>query len=90
MGMYRLREGEPCSHPGCLNHKSHPCEGCGRTAGILKRKHEWRAATRNDKYISIADGKSIEDYSVCTHCSVATDDIHHKDIDEYKCESMYD
>jgi hypothetical protein len=25
-----LRDGEPCSHPGCLNHLSHPCEGCGR------------------------------------------------------------
>jgi len=28
-----LREGEPCSHPGCLHHVSHPCEGCGRVAG---------------------------------------------------------
>lgn len=28
-----LRDGEPCSHPGCLNHVSHPCEGCGRVAG---------------------------------------------------------
>lgn len=26
-------DGEPCSHPGCLNHVTHPCEGCGRTAG---------------------------------------------------------
>jgi len=25
-----LKPGEPCSHPGCLNHKTHPCEGCGR------------------------------------------------------------
>lgn len=28
------RYGEPCSHHGCLNHISHPCEGCGRIAGI--------------------------------------------------------
>lgn len=28
-----LREGEPCSHRGCLNHISHPCEGCGRVGG---------------------------------------------------------
>lgn len=21
---------EPCSHPGCAHHVSHPCEGCGR------------------------------------------------------------
>lgn len=26
-------EGEPCSHPGCLNHRTHPCEGCGRIGG---------------------------------------------------------
>jgi hypothetical protein len=29
-----LRDGEPCNHPGCLSHISHPCEGCGRTAGV--------------------------------------------------------
>ena len=28
-----LKDGQPCSHPGCLNHVSHPCEGCGRIAG---------------------------------------------------------
>ena len=25
--------GEPCDHPGCLSHHSHPCEGCGRIGG---------------------------------------------------------
>jgi len=28
-----LEDGEPCGHPGCLNHVTHPCEGCGRIAG---------------------------------------------------------
>jgi hypothetical protein len=28
-----LREGEPCGHPGCLSHRTHPCEGCGRIGG---------------------------------------------------------
>lgn len=28
-----LLDGEPCNHPGCLSHVSHPCEGCGRVAG---------------------------------------------------------
>ncbi len=27
------KDGEPCRHKGCLNHISHPCEGCGRIAG---------------------------------------------------------
>ena len=30
----KLRDGEPCSHTGCLNHITHPCEGCGRIGGI--------------------------------------------------------
>jgi len=32
--------GEPCGHPGCLSHVSHPCEGCGRVAGVKKHKVE--------------------------------------------------
>lgn len=31
-----LRRGKPCSHYGCLQHVSHPCEGCGRIQGGLK------------------------------------------------------
>jgi len=31
-----MRDGEPCSHKGCLSHISHPCEGCGRIGGVLK------------------------------------------------------
>ena len=23
--------GQPCNHPGCCSHISHPCEECGRT-----------------------------------------------------------
>ena len=25
----------PCKHPGCYNHITHPCEGCGRIQGKL-------------------------------------------------------
>lgn len=31
-------EGVPCPHKGCLNHLTHPCEGCGRIGG----KYKWR------------------------------------------------
>jgi hypothetical protein len=31
--MITYRIGEPCFHPSCLSHISHPCEGCGRIAG---------------------------------------------------------
>ena len=33
------KSGEPCSHKGCLNHITKPCEVCGRRGGegnILK------------------------------------------------------
>jgi len=26
-----LMPGQPCSHPGCCAHITHPCEVCGRT-----------------------------------------------------------
>jgi hypothetical protein len=29
-------DGVACSHPGCLSHRTHPCEGCGRIAGMSK------------------------------------------------------
>ncbi|MHB8191799.1 MAG: DUF5131 family protein [Bellilinea sp.] len=31
----RLRRDNPCGHPGCFHHVSHPCEGCGYQAGRL-------------------------------------------------------
>ncbi len=29
-----LKDGEPCSHPGCVNHLTHPCEQCGRVGAV--------------------------------------------------------
>lgn len=34
-----LKDGVPCRHPGCLNHVSHPREGCGRIAGKSPAKN---------------------------------------------------
>jgi hypothetical protein len=41
-----LKDGEPCGHPGCLNHVTHPCEGCGRTAGRGRPWNEERRWTQ--------------------------------------------
>ena len=30
----KYKDGQPCEHRGCLNHLSHPCEGCGRIGGV--------------------------------------------------------
>lgn len=29
-----IEDGQPCDHPGCLSHLTHPCEGCGRVGGF--------------------------------------------------------
>lgn len=34
----KLKDGQPCKHSGCLNHISHPCEGCGRIGGVKNEK----------------------------------------------------
>ena len=34
-------EGQPCSHPGCFGHVSHPCEMCGRVAGRTVTLADW-------------------------------------------------
>jgi hypothetical protein len=31
-----LKDGVPCEHPGCANHVTHPCEGCGRIGASSK------------------------------------------------------
>jgi hypothetical protein len=37
---WQLRDGEPCTHPGCLKHLTHPCEGCGRVGGRSRCEHD--------------------------------------------------
>lgn len=32
------KDGEPCDHPGCSQHVTHPCEGCGRIMGKEQRQ----------------------------------------------------
>lgn len=32
----KLKDGEPCSHPGCLSHITHPCERCGRFSVVSR------------------------------------------------------
>jgi len=27
---YPVADGQPCNHPGCASHVTHPCEGCNR------------------------------------------------------------
>jgi len=53
-----MRDGEPCSHRGCLNHISHPCEGCGRIGGknIKMKEYKFRAWEPLNKKMIYFDG----------------------------------
>jgi DNA-directed RNA polymerase subunit RPC12/RpoP len=37
--MSQYKDGQPCDHPGCLNHITHPCESCGRIGGITPKNN---------------------------------------------------
>ena len=43
----RYASGEPCKHPGCKSHISHPCEGCGRVGSIGNTTVYERWETKN-------------------------------------------
>lgn len=54
-----LQPGQPCTHPGCASHLSHPCESCGRYAAglangpnVVKGQEYIRELARNDNIIS--------------------------------------
>ncbi len=42
----KLKDGEPCSHKGCLNHIKTPCEKCGRIGG-QRMTFQWAIAEIN-------------------------------------------
>jgi hypothetical protein len=63
----KFKDGEPCNHPGCLNHVTHPCEGCGRICGkTISDFHPVQKIDIERKVI----GKSIvlKAYEVYCHC----------------------
>lgn len=52
-----LEPGEPCEHPGCAAHVSHPCEGCGRYgAGLLAASAERRTVAAGTQVPLPAEG----------------------------------
>jgi len=69
-----MREGEPCSHRGCLNHISHPCEGCGRIGGRSKNMQERTIELALEAYnygFSVTydgDKHKIMFGTFCNHC----------------------
>ena len=80
-----MRDGEPCSHRGCLNHISHPCEVCGRIGGqrtvefaIESYKYGLYITYDGDKHNIMFGGK-------CSHCGEYFED---EDISLYcrKCD----
>jgi hypothetical protein len=56
-----LRAGEPCGHPGCLSHVSHPCEGCGRIAGYPVGEDNARKMRRTAFFVRTPSGPDAHD-----------------------------
>ena len=69
-----MRDGEPCSHPGCLNHISHPCEVCGRIAG--QRTIEFALESYKFGFSVTYDGDKhmILFGTQCNHCGERFED----------------
>jgi hypothetical protein len=69
----QLRDGEPCGHPGCLQHISHPCEGCGRTVDLFVYKPKYTDQDQTAGYrVSIIVSRAridsnLETFHICGH-----------------------
>jgi len=63
-----MRDGEPCSHRGCLNHITHPCDGCGRIRG--QRTLEFALETYNHSFAVTYDGdkNKVLYGTLCNRC----------------------
>lgn len=82
-----IEDGTPCRHKGCLNHKTHPCEGCGRILASEKAALKWSLKA---KVARIAELNKIFETMIsahrCSSCYNPEDFICPacKAIDEYK------
>lgn len=73
----KYKDGKPCNHAGCLSHRTHPCEGCGRIGGryftigtsnqIAKGKieefHEWLAGNYELGHFDEKDFRVLDEYT---------------------------
>jgi hypothetical protein len=77
-----MRDGEPCSHRGCLNHISHPCEGCGRIAGKTSTytlvdgdANAWECSECKEWWV-LTDGIPKDNYmNYCPKCGSKIEEI---------------
>ncbi len=46
---YQIEDGVSCRHAGCLNHKTHPCENCGRIGGSMEATSRWWLTQKDDQ-----------------------------------------
>lgn len=64
-----LKDGEPCSHRGCLNHITHPCEGCGRIGGArVKERPSVLGVCKNCSPVFELSDPRINSDKDCPNC----------------------
>jgi len=56
----QLESGQPCHHRGCLSHRTHPCEVCGRVGGagetwVVKEEFKKRFIMKIKKKIELTE-----------------------------------
>lgn len=66
-------DGEPCDHPGCLSHVSHPCEGCGRIAGRSLATATGSAPSSDLRAAALRLGVAKLNCKTCVHGHEDTD-----------------
>jgi hypothetical protein len=66
----KLEDGKPCHHPWCLQHVTHPCEGCGRINGKTTMVN--RAKDLIDNIIKCKNN-NMNQSGICSQCESVAD-----------------
>ena len=58
--------GIPCKHPGCLSHRTHPCENCGRQHGQFADVEDKVIGYIQDRYLrTVKSGEHVCHFGDC-------------------------
>lgn len=70
--MRKYVDGEPCDHPGCCHHVTHPCEGCGRI-GCKSFNHKNESYSPGITLVSEINDNRARHEKVIRKCALKSD-----------------